>query len=259
MKKLLNCLFISIFISLFNHIALGQELDSPLDNLDSKNKKDSIISYSRNYVALSLSTNRPVGVFADTLRSRIQVDEPGYARPGGALFAEAAFYPFSKVRFARFIGWKASFGIYFNPFDGNKFASNVVSADVSPWVGSRLFTGPELSIPLRWRISLDMSLLGGFEALRSPRREGSFGPLGIAEIEAQTRIAMGYSYGWGLRYDFDKVYFGGALYGKAIRVGREWSYARFNYTSPTIGSYDQEVKQRRWYFAFIWYLPNKSK
>ncbi len=189
----------------------------------------------QNYASISFGVSLPQGNYSATEG----LDNSGYARTGGAIKFDAAFFPVSYAG----IGGSFSFGSNFAYRDSllqdmiryiEENASSVIDIpeDAEVLYGSgfwnyiNLFVGPNFSVRPSQRLYFDVRALAGGTILRAPDQELRINFDGT-EIFSQTsnnKLAFGFTAGAAMRFMLNS--------NLALRLGVDYfqSRARFEYT-----------------------------
>ena len=200
----------------------------------------------QSFASISFGAVLPQGSYAST----DGLDDSGYARTGGAIKFDAAYFPVSYVG----IGGTFSFGSNFAYRDSllqdmilyvEENASSVIDIpeDAEILYGSgfwnyiNLFVGPNFSVRPAQRLYFDFRVLAGGTILRAPDQELSINFDGT-EIYSQTsrnKLAFGFTAGAGMRFRLNSAL--------AFRLAADYfqSRAKFEYTFDLLQGVAGEV------------------
>jgi len=189
----------------------------------------------QSYASISFGAVLPQGNYAST----DGLDDSGYARTGGAIKFDAAYFPVSYVG----IGGSFAFGSNFAQRDSllqdmilyiEETASSIIEipedADIlygsGFWNYINLFVGPNFSVRPSQRLYFDIRALAGGTILRAPDQELriNFDGNEIYSRTSRNKLAFGFTAGAAMRYKLSSDL--------ALRLGVDYfqSRARFEYT-----------------------------
>jgi len=188
----------------------------------------------QSFASISFGASLPQGPYGSTG----DLSSSGYARPGGAIKFDAAYFPVSYIG----IGGSFSFGSNFANRDSllqdivlyiEENASSVIDIPEDAeiiygsgfWNYINLFIGPNFSVRPSQRIYIDMRVLAGGTILRAPEQELriNFDGTEIYNRTSGNKLAFGFTAGAGLRFMLRSEL--------ALRVGVDYfqSRAKFDY------------------------------
>ncbi|MEN8155397.1 MAG: outer membrane beta-barrel protein [Bacteroidota bacterium] len=187
----------------------------------------------QNYASISFGVSKPLGDYGLTG----DLASNGYARTGGAIKFDAAYFPGSYLG----IGGSFSFGSNYAIRDSllqDMFAyvlENASSIDIPPdanitygtgfWNYINLFIGPHYTVRASQRLYFDIRILAGISVLRPPDREllVTFDGTEIHSAASHNKLTFGFTAGGGLRYKLNE--------GLALKLGIDMVQApsRFEY------------------------------
>lgn len=189
----------------------------------------------QSFASISFGAVLPQGSYAST----DGLDNSGYARTGGAIKFDAAYFPVSYVG----IGGSFSFGSNFANRDSllqdmilyiEETASSIIDIpeDAEVIYGSgfwnyiNLFIGPNFSFRPAQRLYFDFRALAGGTILRSPDQELriNFDGTEIFSRTSRNKLAFGFTAGAGMRFKLNSAL--------ALRLSADYfqSRARFEYS-----------------------------
>ncbi len=189
----------------------------------------------QNFASISFGTTIPLGDYS--LANHLS--DNGYARAGGSIKFDAAYFPVSYVG----IGGSFSFGSNYAVRDSllnhmtahiEKNASSILDipdeAEIRYssgfWNYINLFLGPHFSLHATQNLYFDLRGLAGISILRPPDQELSiiFTGTEIYSRNSKNKLAFGFSAGGGLRYKLNTNI--------SLKLGADFyqSRSRFDYT-----------------------------
>ncbi|MGW8314746.1 MAG: hypothetical protein ACWGNV_04030 [Bacteroidales bacterium] len=189
----------------------------------------------QSFASISFGAVLPQGKYASTEG----LDDSGYARTGGAIKFDAAYFPVSYVG----IGGSFSFGSNFAHRDSlledmilyiEETASSIIDIPEDAeiiygsgfWNYINLFVGPNFSFRPAQRLYFDFRALAGGTILRAPDQELriNFDGTEIYSRTSRNKLAFGFTAGAGMRFKLNSSI--------AIRLAADYfqSRARFEYT-----------------------------
>ncbi len=200
----------------------------------------------QNFASISFGAVLPLGDYASTG----DLASNGYARTGGAIKFDAAYFPVS------YFGIGGSFGFGSNYAVRDSFltdlsnyivdnASSIIDipdyADVTYgsgfWNYINLFVGPHFSIRASQRLYFDFRGLVGATILRMPDQELriNFDQTEIFSTASRSRLAFGFTAGGGFRYELNSNI--------ALKLAADFfqSRAKFEYTFDLFKDVAEEV------------------
>jgi hypothetical protein len=188
----------------------------------------------QSFASISLGASVPLGQYTSTEG----LSNSGYARTGGAIKFDAAYFPVSYIG----IGGSFSFGSNFANRDSllqdmithiEESASSVIDIpeDAEILYGSgfwnyiNLFVGPNFSLRPAQRLYIDVRALAGITVLRAPDQELriNFDGTEIYNRTSGNKLAFGFNAGAGFRFMLNSDL--------ALRVSADYfqSHAKFEY------------------------------
>jgi opacity protein-like surface antigen len=188
----------------------------------------------QNFASISFGASLPQGDYAATGN----LATSGYARAGGAIKFDAAYFPVSYFG----IGGSFSFGSNYASRDSllkdmtahvEENASSIIDIPNDAeilygtgfWNNINLFLGPHFSVRATQKLYFDFRALAGLSFLRPPDQELSilFDDTEIYSRISNTKLALGINAGAGLRYRLNSNI--------ALKLGADYNQARskFNY------------------------------
>jgi opacity protein-like surface antigen len=188
----------------------------------------------QNFASISFGVSQPLGEYGMTE----DLASNGYARAGGTIKFDAAYFPVSYLG----LGGSFSFGSNFSEGDllledivtyVRENASNIIEIPdyaVSTyasgfWNYINLFIGPHFSVRATQRLYLDIRLLGGLSILRLPDQalQITYDDVIINTTSSGNKLTFGFTGGGGLRFKLSDML--------ALKLGVDynWSSAKFEY------------------------------
>ena len=189
----------------------------------------------QNFASISFGACLPLGDYA----LEGDFSSNGYAKAGGAIKFDGAFFPGSYLG----IGGSFSFGSNFAMNDsllGDMLDYIIANAPSLPeipeeaeklyangfWNNISLFIGPHFSVRATQRLYFDIRVLGGFTVLRPPDQElfVSWDDNEIHSRVSNNKLTFGFTAGGGLRYKLNEDL--------ALKLGVDFNQAKakFDYT-----------------------------
>ncbi|MCP4313691.1 MAG: outer membrane beta-barrel protein [Bacteroidetes bacterium] len=190
----------------------------------------SVSAYGQqNFASISFGACLPQGNYGLTG----DLSSNGYAKPGGTIKFDAAYFPGSYIG----IGGSFSFGSNFGIRDSlmqdmidhvTENASSVIEIPSDAeivygsgfWNNISFFIGPHFSARLSQRLYLDARVLGGISILRPPDQELLISWPGneIHSVVTNHQLAFGFTAGGGIRYELNDDL--------ALKLGIDFNQAR---------------------------------
>ncbi len=186
----------------------------------------------QSYASISFGASLPLGDYGSTG----DLSSSGYARTGGAIKFDGAYFPISYFG----IGGTFSFGSNYAVRDSllqdvityiEETASSIIEIpeDAEILYGSgfwnyiNLFIGPDLSLRASQRLYFDIRALAGFTFLRAPDQELriNFDNTEIYSRTSRNTLAFGYTAGAAVRFKLNSEL--------ALRVGVDYFQSRSKY------------------------------
>ena len=169
----------------------------------------------QNFASISFGATLPLGSYGETE----DLTSSGYARTGGAIKFDAAWFPVS------YLGFGASFGFGSNYALGDEVIVDIIKhlqenrPDIGIpegatidyvsgfWNYINLFLGPHFSIRATQRLYFDMRLLGGLSILKLPDQELYIEYDGneIFTTASNSSLSFGFTGGAGLRFKLNDM------------------------------------------------------
>jgi len=193
------------------------------------------VAGQQNFASISFGACVPLGDYGNTGN----LASNGYAKSGGAIKFDAAYFPVSYMG----IGGSFSFGSNYGISDSlMQDMIDYVLANASEiieipdyaetlygsgfWNNISIYLGPHFSIRATQRLYFDIRLLGGLSVLRPPDQELliSWDGNEIHSLVSNNKLTFGFTAGGGLRFKLNE--------NLALKLGVDFNQARakFDYT-----------------------------
>lgn len=200
----------------------------------------------QSFASISFGAVLPQGNYASTEG----LDDSGYARTGGAIKFDAAYFPLSYVG----IGGSFSFGSNFAHRDSllqdmmlyvEENASSIIDipedADIlygsGFWNYINLFVGPNFSFRPAQRLYFDFRALAGGTILRAPDQELriNFDGTEVYSRTSRNKLAFGFTAGAGMRFKLNSSI--------SLRLAADYfqSRAKFEYTFDLLQGVAEDI------------------
>jgi opacity protein-like surface antigen len=204
------------------------------------------VAAQQSYASISFGASLPMGNYGSTE----DLSNSGYAKTGGAIKFDGAFFPVSYIG----IGGSFSFGSNYALRDSllqdmityiEETASSIIEIpeDAEILYGSgfwnyiNLFIGPDFSLRASQRLYFDIRALAGLTFLRAPDQELriNFDNTEIYSRTSRNTLAFGFTTGAAMRYKLNSAL--------ALRLGFDYfqSRSKFEYTFDLLQGVAEDV------------------